>query len=429
MDARKSPQKISRYKARYYDEDRDLFGASIFREGDSGYLFHLENERFRSPSTLTAEDYDRPSYIYFKKSEKLFYVNNNQIEEANITDIKEFKTNVKTIMNIDSLHYEFKLLSYEEVYVLITLNGGHTPTSNTEEQLSSENIQIFKEKLEKGKIINSYDKCSTESEYTSSDESKPENEENNSKDAFDIAKCFPVSRKRQVFQNNFYCKARDLYGSQIVENISPNETGVLHWVKEEKDVIYSEYCTHDYIFAEKCKKLYFVNDNAFELVNINNMEHFLNQFRLIMKPEDYKYVYQCLPITTIYALITSSNGCIPSIKKQTPRNKRPLEEKHPDMSVNPSCSTNQIFNALGVLPNTFDIPPIEFGYSFRGEKNIVTDKSNDKPKERVDDIPPGYKKMLMWCEPLQSFGLGIVPEDTPELTGEEIERYSSLNPM
>lgn len=104
----------------------------------------------------------------------------------------------------------------------------------------------------------------------------------------------------------------------------------------------------------------------------------------------------------------------------------PVKIKNDNLStVNQSgCSTNQIFNTLRNSHKSSDLPPkMNDGVSSRG-KDII-----DRPMQRIQhDIPPGYKRMTMWDHELQRFGIATVSEDTPELTYEEIVRYSSIKP-
>jgi len=68
-------------------------------------------------------------------------------------------------------------------------------------------------------------------------------------------------------------------------------------------------------------------------------------------------------------------------------------------------------------------PTADNGFSYKGSR------ATNPPVENAEqNIPPGYKRMSLFNQELQSFCLATVPESTPELTQEEYERYSRINP-
>jgi hypothetical protein len=88
-----------------------------------------------------------------------------------------------------------------------------------------------------------------------------------------------------------------------------------------------------------------------------------------------------------------------------------------------SSSTNLIYNALRNSSETFDLPDMKTGSSYKGDETL------DRTIKQIhDDIPPGCKRMTMWCHELQDFSIATVPEETPELANEEYARYSSISP-
>lgn len=102
-----------------------------------------------------------------------------------------------------------------------------------------------------------------------------------------------------------------------------------------------------------------------------------------------------------------------------------LPTKNNDSSSKQSgSSTSQIYNALHNSSETFDeFPDMETGFSYKGKETA------DQPMKSEHDIPPGYKRMTIWDPGLQTLYTATVPENTPELTSEEIERYNSFNPI
>lgn len=68
-------------------------------------------------------------------------------------------------------------------------------------------------------------------------------------------------------------------------------------------------------------------------------------------------------------------------------------------------------------------PTMDTGFSYAGKR-----ATNPSLENAEQNIPPGYKRITLFNHELQSFCLATVPESTPELTQEEYERYSSINP-
>lgn len=68
-------------------------------------------------------------------------------------------------------------------------------------------------------------------------------------------------------------------------------------------------------------------------------------------------------------------------------------------------------------------PTMDAGFSYRGSR-----ATNPSAENAEQSISPGYKRMTLFNHELQSFCLATVPENTPELTQEEYERYSRINP-
>lgn len=102
-----------------------------------------------------------------------------------------------------------------------------------------------------------------------------------------------------------------------------------------------------------------------------------------------------------------------------------ISPKNSDSPTKQSSSTQQIYNTLrnSLEALDFTFPDMKDGFSYKGKEMI------DRPMQRIEnDIPTGYKKMTMWCHDLQSFCIGTVPEGTPELTSEELEKYRSMRP-
>lgn len=67
-------------------------------------------------------------------------------------------------------------------------------------------------------------------------------------------------------------------------------------------------------------------------------------------------------------------------------------------------------------------PGMEAGFSYKGKETV------NQPLQHIEhNIPHGYKRITLFSPELQSCCIAIVPEDTPELTQEEYERYSHLN--
>lgn len=107
----------------------------------------------------------------------------------------------------------------------------------------------------------------------------------------------------------------------------------------------------------------------------------------------------------------------------------PLEEPSPltgnSLFSRKSSPVNQDEKLSSNLTGFFDeLPDLQHGHSYKGDETtasnmIITEES----------IPQGFKKMTMWSSELQSFCIGTVPEETPELTDEEYEKYASINPQ
>lgn len=89
-----------------------------------------------------------------------------------------------------------------------------------------------------------------------------------------------------------------------------------------------------------------------------------------------------------------------------------------------SNSTSQIHNAMHNSSEALPFPDMQDGFSYEGKETV------DRSMQHIEnDIPPGYKKMIMWDQELQRVCIGTVPEDTPKLTDEELNRYSAINPQ
>lgn len=72
----------------------------------------------------------------------------------------------------------------------------------------------------------------------------------------------------------------------------------------------------------------------------------------------------------------------------------------------------------------YELPDLQRGFSYKGNETRVKNMQTSSKS-----IPPGFKEMTVWDEEVQDFWRKIVPEDTPELTDEEFQRYSAINPQ
>lgn len=100
--------------------------------------------------------------------------------------------------------------------------------------------------------------------------------------------------------------------------------------------------------------------------------------------------------------------------------------KNSDSPIKQASSTNEICNALRNASETIgnEFPDMQTGRSYNGNPTV------DRPMQHEKyDVPPGYKRMTIWDNALETFCIATVPENTPALTREEIERYSLINPQ
>lgn len=70
-----------------------------------------------------------------------------------------------------------------------------------------------------------------------------------------------------------------------------------------------------------------------------------------------------------------------------------------------------------------ELPDMQHGFSYKGDGAA----SRNMQKIIEPSLPAGFKKMTMWSPELKSFCIGVVPEDTPELTSEEYEKYAAID--
>jgi hypothetical protein len=308
-------------KMKFYNKRFDMYSFSSLKDNDVGCLFYSTDQLL---SNIRISSFQDSSYVYFMKNKHLVYVIDGQIEDVSIEDINKFNFCFNSIMKTRDGQYDYKLLSPEEIYLLVTENGGHVPKkiegSHLNYTLSDVALQELKNKFDQVLLHENNKHLGVSSEHS--------NEDTSEEDSLDISTVLHPSRgNRKNIENFFYDKSLGLYGTEEVYEL-PENISALHWVGNEYDMVDCQYADYDYIFVDKVSKLFFVTDMKFEPVVIEKMDTFITQFKEIMETERCKYDYKCLPKEKIHNLIISSQGLLPA------------EEQ------------NQSVNALNVMSNS-----------------------------------------------------------------------------
>lgn len=269
----------------FYAKGRDSYGFRYYEENDKGCLLYLTDKLLQN---LIATTYQNSSYVYSTKSKSLGYIIDGHIENVNIDNPIKLQLSLIRKMNTKSRKYDYKLLSYNEIYLLITSNGGHKPRD-----IEGHDIEkLFSEFGKQGQ----------------------QNSTNSDNDAEELSRDIILEktltkRSSSKFEDFFYDKDRDLYGTESID-ATLDETTVLYYLKNEKDIYDYNLAIDDYVFIDELLDLYIVRSDRLEHIKINNMESFIAQFYEKMDTIDYKYTCKCVPIVIMHQLILSNHKLI-----------------------------------------------------------------------------------------------------------------------
>lgn len=117
-------------------KNRGLFGYTHYKRNENPSDTGCQLYWKRKDSAPSDHPFDDEAYIFDEQKNQLLYGKRGHFAEVKIDDITKFKEAFKAIMDTEQCRYEHKHINYDEVYHLITLNGGHTPV-NCQQKIAS----------------------------------------------------------------------------------------------------------------------------------------------------------------------------------------------------------------------------------------------------------------------------------------------------
>lgn len=123
--------KANEVKDEFYDTRRNLYGYELFGEEAvaPGYKLRVVPESEYHDLKLLSELY-ADCFLYIEHLNKLIFIDRQQeIEEIRLTNLRGFNNQLRTTMNVNGLVYLSRHLTNDQLYSLVTLNGGIMPES------------------------------------------------------------------------------------------------------------------------------------------------------------------------------------------------------------------------------------------------------------------------------------------------------------
>lgn len=126
-----APCKQRQTKEYFYHKGSDLFGFIKYKDKKAaehsiktGCGIYLLNEL---PNNLHHINYSN-CYIFTGKKPNLFFIRNGQAEEVTINNMNIFMSKLFRMMENKNYKYILKHIDNNQIYALITANGGHIPS-------------------------------------------------------------------------------------------------------------------------------------------------------------------------------------------------------------------------------------------------------------------------------------------------------------
>lgn len=328
-----SVRQSRRAKERFYVKYDDYYVYSFADQNEKGCLLHFTDKLPKDVIT-----YPNSSYVYSTKSKSLIYIFNGVIENVRIDDFLLLQLKITRMMNTSSKKYDYKLLSYQQIYSLITTNGGHKPLDIPDNEMSKISFGLDREDGHENIIDLNRDLTISM-----------------------LEKAEFMHRTSNRIENLFYEKNRNIYGCEEFE-INLNTTSMLFYIENQDSFCHYDVRVNDYIFINELLALYVVSTDKLARIKIDNMKEFMLKFLEIMDTPHYKYDCKFISTKLIQQLILSCKGILPTNELQKNKNILKIDVPLSYKSMN-MWSQHEINSS---------VPTIE------KSKTVIEEKSQDK---------------------------------------------------
>lgn len=124
-----------RKKEMFYNNDRDLYGYSVYEDGEvptgcgmylQDYITSFDQKYVDEMDDATYQEYD-DCYLYLSNLSKLYYIKDRRVEEIKLNDDHEFKSQLYKFMEDGDDRYTLKRMTNTDIFRIVTRTSGHIP--------------------------------------------------------------------------------------------------------------------------------------------------------------------------------------------------------------------------------------------------------------------------------------------------------------